>query len=86
MILQRLQAPGIGVALAASMGVSESSISRIKNEQLENVCLLLAQCGLKVVDADRVCVDKRKFEAITTLASAAMSNQEAVRTLVWEGD
>ena len=48
-ILRAMQEPGRQTAAATCMGVSESTVSRMKSEQLEQFCLLLAHLGLKVV-------------------------------------
>lgn len=85
-ILQALQVQGMGVAIAAAMGVSESTVSRLKNEHLDDFCRLLAHAGLKVVPADRVCIDPKKLEALATIAAAAMQTTESTKRLVWEDD
>lgn len=68
------------------MGVSESTVSRIKSEQLETVCQIVAHLGLKVVDGSRVCVARDRYEAMATIASAAMSCPETARKLIWEAE
>lgn len=54
-VLQRLQEPGTATAVAAAMGVSESTVSRLKNEQMEVLCGMLAHLGLKVVPVEMQC-------------------------------
>lgn len=85
-VLQALQEPGRQVAIAASMGVSESTVSRMKNEQLENMTLLLAHAGLKIVPADYVCVDRMTYESVAHLATRAMSRPEIAKQLIWEDE
>lgn len=86
MLLQALKAPGSQVAIAASLGASESTISRIKNERLHECLMFLYAAGFKVVPQGRVCVDPVKFEAVMTLARAAMGDEETARKLVWEDE
>ncbi len=83
-VLQALAEPGRQVAIAAAMGVSESTVSRLKNEQLENFTLLCAHAGLKIVPVDHVCVDKHTYESVAHLATRAMSRPEIAHQLIWE--
>lgn len=51
-ILQSLASAG-QAPVAAAIGASESTVSRMKSEgEIERLALLLAACGLKVVPAD----------------------------------
>jgi len=83
-VLQALAEPGRQVAIATAMGVSESTISRLKNDHLESFALLLTYAGLKVVPVDRVCVDPATFESVSHIATKAMACPETVRKLMWE--
>mgnify|MGYP001577825827 CR=1 FL=1 len=83
-VLQALQEPGRQVAAAAAMGASESTVSRLKNEHLENLTLLLAHIGLKIVPIDYVCVDKQTYESVAHLATRAMSRPEIAKQLIWD--
>ena len=85
-VLQRLQEPGTGVAISSAMGISESTLSRLKNEHLEPLAQLLAHAGFKIVGAERVCVDPQTYEALTHIASKAMADVQMTRQLLWEGD
>lgn len=55
-VLQRMNDSATGVQLAVSTGFSETKVSRIKNDQLEDSVLLLAHLGYKVVASDQKCV------------------------------
>lgn len=57
---------------AAVMGVSESSVSRMKDGQIEAPSRLLAVIGLKVVPSQYKCLDPIKAQAMVTLYEAAM--------------
>jgi len=81
--LQRLQEPGTGVAAAAAMGVSESTVSRIKTERLEEVALFLAVLGLKVVPAEMKCVDPAAYAFLTATHEKVM---RVAPHLIWDAD
>lgn len=83
LVLQRLQEPGTAVSVAAAMGTSEATISRIKNERLEDCLRLLGHLGLKVVPAEFKCVDPATFAFLTA------SHEKFMRVapqLIWEAD
>lgn len=82
-VLQRLQEPGTGVAVAAAMGVSESTVSRIKTERLEEVALFLACLGFKLVPAEFKCVDPAAYAFLTKTHEKIMRTNPA---LIWEAD
>jgi hypothetical protein len=73
MVLQRLQESGLAVAIAAQIGVSEATISRLKNEHLETLCSVLAYAGLKIVPAEAQCVSPDTLSALVTFAKAHMA-------------
>jgi hypothetical protein len=85
LILARLQG-GNAEAVAAAIGVSPSTISRLKSDHLETLCAVLARAGLKVVEVERICVDADTYRAVSHLASKAMADPEIARRLVLEGD
>lgn len=72
-MLRALQEPGRAVAIATALGISESSISRFKNDHLEQFASILTHSGLKVVPADYQCVDPKTFAAFEVLYERAMS-------------
>lgn len=81
--LQALQEPARAGALAVAMGVSESTVSRIKNDQLDKVLLLLAHLGLKVVPTEFRCVDPATYAFLTATHQRVM--QKAPQ-LIWDAD
>jgi hypothetical protein len=83
-ILRAMQDPGRQVAIATAMGVSESTVSRMKNDQLEQFCLLLAHAGLKVVPIEMQCFPADKVQALLTLARDHLAAIERPDQLVWE--
>lgn len=83
-ISQRVQRDATQAAIAAALGASESTVSRmLAPEHLDKLALLLAHAGLKVVPVERVCVDQRMYEAMTNIASRAMADTEVAQRLVW---
>lgn len=85
-VLQALQQNGKAAAVAVAMQVNDSTISRLKNEHLQPFSRLLAHLGLKVVPADRVCVDREMYRAMTRIASRAMANEEVAQRLIWDDE
>lgn len=83
MALQALQEPGRGAAVAAAMGVSESTVSRIKTERLEEAVTLLAHLGLKVVPATHKCVEATAYDF---LVASHMRVMDRAPHLIWEQD
>ena len=64
-LLQRMQ--GSASAIAAAMGVSESTVSRLKTEHAETLCQIMAHAGLKIVDVTRTCVPTSEIELLRRL-------------------
>lgn len=82
MVLQRL-ATATQSATAAAMGVSESTINRIKTERMEEVLLMLAHLGLKVVPAEFRCVDPEAYAFLTRTHERVMRQAPQ---LIWDVD
>jgi len=86
-VLQRVQRDASQIAIAAAIGVSESTVSRmLAPDHLDKMSLLLAHAGLKVVPVERVCVDRQMYEAMSRIASRAMADEETAQRLVWEDE
>lgn len=81
--LQRISAVGQN-NIAAEIGVSPPTVSRWVSDDLERACQVLAAAGLKVVDHDRVCVDRQTYDALSHIAAKAMKDPEIAQKLVWE--
>jgi hypothetical protein len=80
-VLQAMQVPGMGVSLAASLGKSESEISRIKNDRLEDVMALVHHLGFKLVSNDKVCVQKDELNMLRQTYARAVQNQHMAEQL-----
>lgn len=81
MVLHQMQEPGTAKAVAVALGMAESTVSRLKNDHLEQVLLLLAHLGLKVVPADHTCVSKETYEFLTRTHARVL--QQAPE-LIWD--
>lgn len=68
------------------MGISESTVSRFKSDQLEQLCTLLAHLGLKVVPTEYQCVDQKTFAAFQILWERAMSQTSAAKLIFEDAD
>ena len=79
-----MQDAGTARTVAQVLGVSESTVSRTKTEKLEDSLVLLYHLGFKVVPEENVCVRRDRYEAMVTMARAAMTCQETTNRLVWD--
>lgn len=66
LVMQRLA--GSQDAIAATMGVSGSTISRLKSDHIDTFALVLAHAGLKIVPIEMRCYPEDRMQAILTLA------------------
>lgn len=82
-VLQALSRVG-SEPVAREIGVSESTVSRLKNEHLEHYARLLAACGLKVVPVDMQCYRPSAIAAMVTLAKERMAQIESPEQLQWD--
>lgn len=85
-VLARLQEPGSQVAIAASLGASESTISRIKNEKLADCLAFLYAAGFKVVDQGAVCIKAEALAFMRVAAAHALTSDEAARQFFGEDE
>ena len=75
-------------ALSEAVSLDDTQVSKIRSGQLgakvHEVIRLLIAAGLKVVSAEKICVDRARYEAIVTMATAAMADAQTVRRLTWD--
>ena len=62
-VLQLLKKDGKQGQIATSMGVSDSSMSRLVNDHLDDVIVVLYHAGFKVVSQDMRCYPAQDVEA-----------------------
>jgi hypothetical protein len=77
-------------AIGAAIGKDETTACRVRSEErscsVSEFAALVSACGLKIVDKDKVCVDRRAYDSLRYIAGKAMANEDTARTLVWEDD
>ena len=76
-ILQRL-ADKTQTSVAIEMGISESKLSRMKNDDLPEIANLLRCLGLKVVPDDSLEVSQAELKSIKTLAKKYLEIDEMI--------
>lgn len=79
LIFQRLARTG-QTQVAAALGVSDSNVSRMKDE-VPKFAGMLTALGLKVVPVEMQCYDEPTITAILTLARQRMAQLETVKQL-----
>lgn len=72
--------------VARALQISESTVSKMKGDEIEKVSQLLAVVGLKVVPIAYRCVEPKKMEALLTLAGVELDRLRERPELVWEGE
>lgn len=70
-------------AVAAAMGMSESTVSRFISDHLDKFALVLAHVGLKVVPAEACFYDPEYVQALRVLAGRAM-RAETPKQMEWD--
>lgn len=83
-VLKAVQRDATQTAIAASMGASESTVSRLLSDHLEKLALVLAHAGLKVVSADSRCFAPEYVDALLVMARQHITNVQTVRELEWD--
>ena len=81
-LLTAMQEPGTQRNLAQVLGVSEATVSRIKNEKLEDALTLIYQLGFKCVPGDHECVPTEYLQALRVMAKAHMA--QPIANLHWD--
>jgi hypothetical protein len=82
-VLQGLARHG-QVHVAQALGVSESTVSRMKTEDIPRMAGLLVACGLKVVPAEFRCYRPDTIDALLTLARDRLEQVRTVEQLAWD--
>lgn len=74
--------------LAREVGKDDTQMSRIRSNQLganvNDVVKMIYAAGMKVVSAEKICVDRARYEAMVSMVAAAMSDEQTVRRLTWD--
>jgi len=82
-VFQRLQSVG-QVRVAEALGVSEPTVSRMKNDDLPPVLLMLAVIGIKCVPITARCYAPETIEPLLALAKQRMAQLENISQLEWD--
>jgi len=83
-VLKATQRDASQTAIAAAMGMSESTVSRLLSDHLEKLAQVLAHAGLRVVAADMRCFPPDYVDALLLMAKQHLSAVQTVRTLEWD--
>ena len=70
--------------LADELGCHESTISRLKDGELERFCQIVGLLGLKIVPAEYRCARPELIEAAFVFAHEGLRQISEDRTLLWE--
>lgn len=68
--------------VADALGVAESTVSRMKDGDIDRLGKMLAVLGLKVVSAELELMDMRQVEAMLTLTKAHINGIDSAAQLV----
>jgi len=71
-VLQVLSETGTAAKLAAASGLSEATVSRWKNERLEEGILLLSHLGFRVISAEHKVLDPKAYDFLISAFIKAM--------------
>lgn len=58
--------------VADKMGVSESTVSRIKDTEIERMALFMASLNLRLVEADQLLISAQDLQALRHLAARGL--------------
>ncbi|MBS0339818.1 MAG: helix-turn-helix domain-containing protein [Proteobacteria bacterium] len=83
-VLQAAQREATQTAIAAAMGCSESTVSRLLSDHLEKLALVLAHAGLKVAPAESRCFPPDYVDALLLMAKQHLSTVQSVKNLEWD--
>ncbi|RYF76816.1 MAG: XRE family transcriptional regulator [Comamonadaceae bacterium] len=83
-VLQATQRDSSQTAIAAAMGVSESTLSRLLSDHLDKLALVLAHAGLKVAPAESRCFPPDYVDALLLMAKQHINTVQTVRNLEWD--
>ncbi len=83
LVFQRLSSVGQG-RVAEALGVSEPTVSRIKNDDLPQVLLMLGTVGVKCVPEEARCYAPDTIEPLLALAKQRMAQLENISQLEWD--
>lgn len=76
--------------IGRAIGKDDTAACKVRSGEracsVTDLAKLITACGLKLVDKDKVCVDRKTYDAMSYISSKAMSNEQIARTLIWDVD
>lgn len=70
------------------LGKDVTVCSRIRSGErdatLQELARLIPLCGLKLVPVEKVCVDRKAYEAMSYIAHKALADQATSQRLIWD--
>jgi hypothetical protein len=74
--------------IARALGKDDTAACKIRSNEraatVAELARLIPLCGLKLVDKDKVCVDRQAYESMTYIASKAMADKDTAQKLIWD--
>lgn len=76
--------------IARALNKDDTAACKIRSGErtatLAELAKLIPLCGLKLVDKDKVCVDRQAYESMTFIAHKAMADKQVAQRLIWDED
>lgn len=85
-VLHHVAKPGMQAMIAERMGVSESTVSRIKTTHVEDVVRYLCAGELKVVHASDVTIKREAYDFMRRIVSTALAQDDLSQVLFEEDE
>ena len=71
-------------SIAAAIGVSPATVSRLISEHLDHVAAILAHLGLKLVSEDKVCIERTIWEHHCRVVRRVYATEDRAREILEE--
>ena len=74
--------------IARALGKDDTAACKVRSGEractVQELAKLIPLCHLKLVDLDKVCVDRQAYESMTYIASKAMADKDTAQRLIWD--
>lgn len=71
-------------ALAAAIGVSPATVSRLISEHLDHVAAIAAHLGFKLVSEDKICIPRETWDHHCRVVRRVYANEARAREILEE--
>lgn len=71
-------------SIAAAIGVSPATVSRLISEHLDHVAAILAYLGLKLVPEDKICIPRETWDHHCRVVRRVYANEARTREILEE--